>query len=117
MCGCECCISEKYAFVSLNMAGLLSEKLRDQSKNAQNIRSGKIASSIYETYKNSVMQHGHHIYKTAAYIAISEMCDFPYNQHALLDWKCVLQYFSTCPSILIHNQELHNMNKTISPTT
>ena len=38
------------------------EKLKDKIKNAQRRRSGEKAHHIYETYKNTVIPHGHHIY-------------------------------------------------------
>ena len=49
-------------------------KLKDLSQNAQNIRSGEKANHIYETYKNTVMPHGRHIYANAYDMAKATMC-------------------------------------------
>ena len=38
------------------------KKIKHQSQNAQNRRSGEKENSIYETYKNIVMTHRRHIY-------------------------------------------------------
>ena len=60
MRGCKCFISAKY----MNEL-LLSWKLKYQIQNDQNRRSGKKENCIYETYKNTVMPNGRHIYAKA----------------------------------------------------
>ena len=62
MFGCECCISSKSIHASLlSWHYWYFKKLKDQSQNAQNRRSGKKSNCIYETYKDSVMPHERHI--------------------------------------------------------
>ena len=51
------------------------------------------------------MPHGHHIYKTASYMAMSTMCHFPSDQHALPHRKCVLCCCDKCNTIFIQGQE------------
>ena len=42
------------------------EKLKDKSQNSQSRRSGERAHHINETYENTVMPHGRHIYAKAS---------------------------------------------------
>ena len=56
------------------MAWFLFKKLKDISQNSQNRRSGEKENCIYETYKNTVMPHGHHIYAKAYDMARATMC-------------------------------------------
>ena len=52
MYGCECCISAKRILLSLlSWRDPYLKKLKDQSQNNQNRRSGVKSSGIYETYK------------------------------------------------------------------
>ena len=44
----------------------------------------------YETYKNTVMPHGNHIYAKAYDMAKSTMCEYSQSDHALPHWKCAL---------------------------
>ena len=63
MCGCECCIYTKIVHSSLlSWSDRYLEKLKDQIQNAQSRRSGEKSDHIFETYKNTVMPHGHYIY-------------------------------------------------------
>ena len=65
MCDCECCISAKSMHLCLlSWRNFHQKKIKDKSQNAQNRRSGEMANCIFETYKNSVMAHGRHIYHT-----------------------------------------------------
>ena len=68
MCGCECCIYYKIIHSSL-----LS--WRDWYLVKSN--------HIYETYKNTVMPHGRHIYAKSYYISKATMCAYPQSDHAL----------------------------------
>ena len=52
-------------------------KLKDQSCNAQNRRSGEIVSCLFETYKNYVMPHGNHMFQTESDMARAKMCAHP----------------------------------------
>ena len=63
MCGCECCIYAKSVHSSLlSWCDRYLKKLKYQIQNTQKRRSGEKANHIYETYKNTVMPHGRHIY-------------------------------------------------------
>ena len=44
----------------------------------------------YETYKNAVMPHVHHIYAKASDMTKEKMCEYPQSDNALPHWKCVL---------------------------
>ena len=62
MCGYECCISPKSIHYSLlTWRDNCLKHLKYRSHNAQNRRSGKISSRIFETYNNAVQPHGFHI--------------------------------------------------------
>ena len=43
----------------------------------------KKSHDIYETYKNTVMPHGRHIYAKASDMAKAEMFTYPQSDHAL----------------------------------
>ena len=91
MRGCECCISAK-SIRSL-LISWCDGYLRNFdviSQNAQNRRSGENYNLLFETYQNSVIQHGHHIYATVADMAIVTMCAYPQILCALTHLKCVL---------------------------
>ena len=76
MCGCECCISDKSIHSSLlSWSDCYKKKLKDITQNAQNRRSGEKENQIYETYRNTVMPHGHHIYAKAYDMEKSTMCE------------------------------------------
>ena len=63
MYGCECCISDKNIHSSLlSWSDRYLEKLKYQSQNAKSRSSGEKEHHIYETYKNTVMPHGRHVY-------------------------------------------------------
>ena len=100
MCGCECCISAKGIHSSLiSWRDWYLKKLKDQSQNDQNRRSGEKSNCIYETYKNTVMPHGRHIYAKASDMAKAKICEYPQSDHTLPHWKCVMQCCSKCPSV------------------
>ena len=62
MCGCECCISSKSIHSPmLTWRYFCLKHHKDRSENAQNRRSGKISSRIFETYKNTVRPYGCYI--------------------------------------------------------
>ena len=69
----------------------IEKKLKDQFQNDQNRSSGEKAHHIYETYKNTVMPHGRHIYAKASEMANETMCAYPHSDNALPHWKCVLR--------------------------
>ena len=57
----------------------LSEKIKDKSHNTRNRRSGEMVSIIFETYKNSVIPHGFHVYKIASNMTMDTMRDYTYT--------------------------------------
>ena len=96
------------------------KKLKYQSQNPQNRRSSEKVNHMYETYKNTVMPQGIHIYAKAYDMEKAKMCTYTQSDHALPHWKGVLlccaklpcvnlpdqetcyQYSDTSPSILFH---------------
>ena len=84
MCGCEFCISAKIIHSSLlSWCDGYLKKLKDKSQNAQIRRSGEKSHNIYETYKNTVMPHGHHIYAKASDMEKETICEYLQSDHAL----------------------------------
>ena len=79
--------------------------MKYKSQNAQIRRSGDKTHHIYETYKNTVMPHGRHIYSKASEMVNATMCAYPQSDHALPHWKCVLRCCANCPCINITDQE------------
>ena len=95
VCDCECCISEeKIHLPLLSWCDLYLRKLNNLSKNSQNRRSGEKSNLLFDTYKNSVMSHGRHIYATSSDMDMDTMCVYLPSQHALLHWKFVLRFFT-----------------------
>ena len=72
-------------------------------------------SSIFETYNNAVIMHGRNIHKTAADIAISIMCGFPSDKHALSHCKFVLSCCAKCPIIFTPGHELDSDSPNACP--
>ena len=67
MCGCEFCICAKSIHSSLlSWSDRYLKKLKDKIQNSQIRRSGEKSHHIYETYENTVMPHGRHIYAKAS---------------------------------------------------
>ena len=48
---------------------------------------GKNQNRIYETYKNTVMPHGHNIYAIEYHMDKATMCAYSQSNHALPHWK------------------------------
>ena len=59
---------------------------------------------FFETYKNSMRPHGHHIQKMASDISMANTCPFTSAKHALTHWKYVLSCCAQCTSIVIPGQ-------------
>ena len=117
MCGCECCISSKSIRPSLlSRRDYYLKNLKDLSQNAQNIRSGEMANRLFETYKNSVMPHDHHIYATASDIYLAKICAYSLSQYALPHWKCLLCFCYNLPHIDLPVQESDRHNFNTSPS-
>ena len=78
MCGCEFCISTKNIHSSfLSWSDRYLKKLKDKIQNTQSRRSGKKSHHIYETYKNTVIPHGRHIYTKSSDMVNATMCTYP----------------------------------------
>ena len=66
--------NENIYFYLLARRGCHTKQLKDQTPNAQKIRSGEIASRIFETYKNYVKPNGCHIHTTESDTAMATIC-------------------------------------------
>ena len=62
------------------------------------------------------MPHGRHIYAKAYDTAKATKCAYSQSDHALPQWKYVLQCFSKCPSINIPDQETYDQYPGTSPS-
>ena len=117
MCGCECYISAKSIHSSLiSWSDTYLKKLKDQSQNAQNRRSGEKKNHIHETYKNTVMPHGHHIYAKAYDMTQATLFTYPQSDHALPHWKCVLRCCADYPCINLTDLDKYNHNSDTTPS-
>ena len=58
------------------MAISLLKKFKYFSQNAQNRRYEEKSDRIYETYTNTVIPHGHHIYAKSYDMAKAKMCAY-----------------------------------------
>ena len=106
MSGSECCIPSKSMHSSLlSWRDQCLKKLKDQIPNSQNKRSSEKPNRIYDTYKNTVMPHGRHIYVKAYNMENLTMYAYPHLDYALPHWKCVLRCCADCPCINIPDQE------------
>ena len=94
----------KCTFIIDIPAGSVFEKLKDQSLNAQNRRSNEKENCIYETYKNTFMPHGRHIYAKTFDMENATMYTYTQSDHVITHWKCVLQYCAECQHINITDQ-------------
>ena len=89
MCGCDCCIYAKSTHSSLLSWRENVFKLKDQSCNAQNRRSGEMSNSLFDTYKSAFMPHGKNMFQTAYDMDMVTMCEYASSEYALPHWKCV----------------------------
>ena len=76
---------------------------------------GGKSNRIYDTYKNTVMPHGRHIYAKAYDMSKATMCAYSQSDHALPHWKCVLQCCAKCPGINLPEQETYDKYPNTSP--
>ena len=107
MCDCKCSISAKVIHSSLlSWRDFYLKKLRISAKILKTEGLGKNKICIYETYKNTVMPHGRHIYAKSYAMAKETMCAYSQPDHELPHWKCVLRCCDKCPSINTPDQEI-----------
>ena len=115
MCGCECCIYAKITNSSLLSRRKRFEKLKDQSCNAQNRRSGETENHLFETYKNTVMPHGKHIFQIAFEMSMATMCAYPSSKYALPHWKCMLRCCAQYTRIDLPSPKSYQHNLNVIP--
>ena len=72
-------------------------------------------SVISETYKNTVMPHGRHIYANTSDMANTTICTYHQYEHAPPHWKCVLRCCAKCPCINLPNQKTKQKRKKQHP--
>ena len=77
---------------------------------------GKKSNHIYETYKDTVMPNGRHIYAKEYDMAKSKMCAYSQSDHALPHCKCELRCCAKCPSINLPDQETYDEYPNTSPS-
>ena len=53
------------------------KKIKDQSCNAQNRRSGEMANILFYKYKNHVIPHSNRMFKTPSDMDMTKMCAYP----------------------------------------
>ena len=75
-----------------------------------------MANHLFETYKNSLMPHAHHIYATPSDMAMDTVCAYPPYHNAFPHWKCVLRCCSNCPCIDLSGQESDRHHSKITPS-
>ena len=93
MCGCECLISAKIMYYSLLTHHVSCLKhIKDISHNAQNRISSEISSRIFETYNNTVLPHGFHVYNTSADMSMATKftCTSKNMRYRTLNMCCVV---------------------------
>ena len=78
---------------------VILKKLRISAKMPKTEGLGGNQICIYETYKNTVMPHGRHIYAKAYDMAKAIMCAYSQSYNALPHWEFVLQCCAKCPGI------------------
>ena len=86
------------------------KNIKDQSCNAQNIRSGEIAHQRLEKYKNYDMPHGKHILQTSYDMDMETMCAYISSKYTLPNCKCVFHCSAKCPCIDLPSLESDNCN-------
>ena len=107
-------ICQKYTFLITIMECLVFKNLKYQIQNPQ--RSGKKENLIYETYKNTVMPHGNHIYEKASDMAKAIMCEYTHSDNTLPHFKRVIQCCAKCKIINLSDQKTYNQYSNTSPS-
>ena len=83
------------------------KKMKYENQKFQSKMFGEKSHHIYETYKNSVMPYGCHIYAKSSDMSKAKMYTYPNSDHALPHWKCVLRCCTDYPCINIPDQEIY----------
>ena len=78
--------------------------------------SGEKAHHIYETYKNTVMSHGRHVYAKASDMENAAMCAYTQYDHALPPCKYVFCCCAECPHINLPDQETNKKHEETRPS-
>ena len=58
-----------------------------------------MANQLFETYKNTSVPHGKHMFQTSYDMLMAKMCAYPSSKYALPHWKYVLSCCAQCPRI------------------
>ena len=96
MSGSECCIPSKSMHSSLlSWRDQCLKKLKDQIPNSQNKRSSEKPNRIYDTYKNTVMPHGRHIYVNASNM---EKANFFHIHNQIIQYHTENVYCNVVPN-------------------
>ena len=83
--------------------------------NSQNRRSNERTSFILETSINTMMLHCSHTHKASTNMAIDNICPCPSVKHDLIHWKCIVQCWSNCPSLVIPGQLMNREETNMCP--
>ena len=117
MFGCECFISAKSIHSSLLLwRGQFILKLKDQIQNYQNRSSGEKSNRIYETYINTVMPHGRHIYAKSYNMEKAKMCTYPQSDNAFPHWEYLLICCVKHQCVNIPEQETYDKYSDTTPS-
>ena len=65
---------------------------------------------LFETYKNSVIPHGKHMFQTASDMAMTKICAYTSSSYSLPHWKCVLYCCAKYPWTYLTIPELDQHN-------
>ena len=105
------------AFIHHHYHGVrVFDKLKDQSCNAQNRRSGDMPTHLFDTCKNSVIPHGNHMFQKSSDMAMATMCAYPSSKYALPHYKCVMRCCAQCPWIYLPIPKTDHNSYNVSPT-
>ena len=71
---------------------------------------------IYDTYKNTVMLNGHHVYVKEYYMEKATILAYPQSYNALPHCKCAMKCCAQCPIINLPDQETDDQYSNTSPS-
>ena len=88
------------------------KKLKYQRQNSQNRRSDEKVNHIYETYKNTVIPHEHHIHAKVSDMEKATMCAYPQYSHTLPQINVYYDYvLNVHVSILLSKKHIISFQK------